>query len=108
MSMITTAEIMRIAELRDGLVTRGQLRKHGLSERQISRLVVADVLHPVFRGVYALVRPPWPLALRSVAVCLASPTVVISDMTAAAHWRLRRTPRDVLEAVVPASRLPRL
>jgi very-short-patch-repair endonuclease len=108
MSMITTAEIMRIAELRDGLVTRGQLRKHGLTERQISRLVLSRVLHPVFRGIYALAPPPWPLGRRALAACLASPGLVISDMTAAAHWRLRRTPRDVLEAVVIAPRLVRL
>ena len=108
MSMITIAEIMRIAELRDGLVTRDQLRKHGLSERQISRLVLAEVLHPVFRGVYALAPPPWTIALRSLAACLASPGLVVSDMSAAAHWRLRRAPRDVLEVVVPAPRLPRL
>ena len=108
MSMITTAEIMRIAELRDGLVTRDQLRKHGLSGPQVSRLVFAEVLRPVFRGVYAVSPPPWPLALRALAACLASPTVVVSDMTAAAHWTLRRTPRDVLEVVVPAPQLPRL
>jgi very-short-patch-repair endonuclease len=107
MSMILTAEIMRIAELRDGLVTRYQLQKHGLTERQISRLVVARVLQPVFRNVYALDPPPWPLHRRAHAACLAA-DVVVSDMTAAAHWRLRRTPRDVLEVVLEAPNYTRL
>ena len=108
MSMITTAEIMRIAELRDGLVTRDQLRKHGRTERQISRLVLAGLLHPVFRGVYALDPPPWPLSKRALGACLAAPHVVVSDMAAAAHWRLRRTPRDVLEVVVAQGQFVRL
>ena len=108
MSMITTAEIVRIAELRDGLVTRGQLKKHGLSETQISRLVLARVLHPVFRAVYALEPRPWSVAKRALAACLSTPGVVVSDMTAAAHWKLRRTPRDVLEVVIAEPRLARL
>ncbi len=108
MSMITDAEIMRIAELRDGLVTRHQLRKHGLSDPQISRLVMARLLHPVFRAVYATSPPPWPLATRALGACLAAPDAVLSDMSAAAHWRLRRTPRDVLELTVKAPRYVRL
>jgi hypothetical protein len=107
MSMILTAEIMRIAELRDGLVTRYQLQKHGLTERQISRLVGAQVLRPVFRHVYALDPPPWSLPRRAHAACLAA-DVVVSDMAAAAHWRLRRTPRDVLEVVLEAPNYARL
>jgi very-short-patch-repair endonuclease len=108
MSMITTSEIMRLAELRDGLVTRHQLRKHGLSDPQISRLVMANVLCPVFRGVYAMTPPPWPLTTRALGACLAAPGAVVSDMSAAAHWRLRRTPRDVLEVVVKSPRFIRL
>ncbi len=108
MSMITTAEIMRIAELRDGLVTRDLLRKHGLPARHVSRLVEARVLHPMFRSVYALDPGPWPVARRALAACLAAPGVVVSDMSAAAHWRLRRTPRDVLEVVIESPRLARL
>jgi hypothetical protein len=108
MSMVTIAEIMRIAELRGGLVTQDQLRKHGLSDRQISRLTGTRVLHSVFRGVYALEAGPWPLGRRALAACLAAPEAVVSDMTAAAHWRLRRTPRDVLEMVVRYPRQVRL
>jgi hypothetical protein len=108
MSMITTAEIMRIAELRDGLVTRDQLRKHGLTARHLSRLVGATVLHPMFRSVYALEPGPWPLPKRALAACLAAPRVVLSDMSAAAHWRLRRTPRDVLEMAIETPGLARL
>lgn len=108
MGMIITAEIMRLAELRDGLVTRDQLRKHGLSDGQISKLVAGRVLHVVFKGVYALEPGPWPLSKRALGACLATPRTVVSDMTAASHWRLRRTPRDVLEVVVEAPRLVRL
>jgi hypothetical protein len=108
MGMVITHEIMRLAELREGLVTRGHLQKHGLSNGQIKYLGEQRLLHPVFRGVDALEPPPWTLAKRTLAACLASPGVVVSDMSAAAHWRLRKTPRDVLEVVVKAPRLVRL
>jgi hypothetical protein len=108
MSMITMAEIMRIAELRGGLVSRSQLRKHGLTDRHLSRLVGARALHPVFRSVYALEPGPWSLGQRALAACVAAPNAVVSDMSAAAHWRLRRTPRDVLEVAIESPRLCRL
>ncbi len=65
-------------------------------------------MHCVFKAVYSLDPAPWPLAKRALAACLASPSVVTSDMTAAAHWKMRRTPRDVLEVVVEAPRFVRL
>ena len=108
MSMITTAEIMRIAELRDGLVTRTSSESTASPNARSRDSSSLGVLHPVFRGVYAstAARGRWPSGhSRRVP---GVPDVVVSDMTAAAHWRLRRTPRDVLEVVVAQPRLVRL
>ena len=57
MSMVTFTEIMRIAELRDELVTLGQLRKHGLSHDTIRRLGQVPAAHA--RLPRCVQRGPW-------------------------------------------------
>jgi len=108
MSMVTINEIMRIAALRDELVTDRQLRKHGLSRDTVAHLVRERVLTPVFRQVYSVTPGPFDDARRSVALCLAVPDGVLSHQTAAAHWQLRRAPRGMLDLTVRAPRQVRL
>jgi hypothetical protein len=108
MSMVTHNEIMRIAALRDDLVTDRQLRKHGLSRDTVAHLVHARVLTPVFRQVYSVTPGPIDEARRALALCLAVPHGVLSHQTAAAHWQLRRAPRGMLDLTVRAPRQVRL
>jgi hypothetical protein len=108
MSMVTVNEIMRIAALRDELVTRHQLRKHGLSRDTVNHLVNSRVLTPVFREVYSVTPGPIDDARRALALCLAVPAGVLSHQTAGAHWQLRRAPRGMLDLTVRAPQQVRL
>src|SRR4051794_29253783 len=101
MSMITITEVMRIAELRDQLITLRQLRKHGLSNDVIHHWVKDRLLTPVFRGVYSVLPGVVSDERRALAACLAAPFAVLSHQSAAAHWKLRRAPRRMLELTVP-------
>ena len=106
--MVTVNEIMRIAALRDELVTLHQLRKHGLSRDTVAHLVHSRVLTPVFRGVYSVTPGPIDDARRAIALCLAVPVGVLSHQTAGAHWQLRRAPRGMLDLTIRAPQQARL
>jgi very-short-patch-repair endonuclease len=103
MSMVSD-EIMRVAEQRNGLVTRDQLRSLGLSYQGIGRLTRSGLLHPVRDPVLTRVFQVEPGMLdfeqRALAVCLEDDGVTISHGTAAQLWNLRRAPRNQLEVVV--------
>jgi hypothetical protein len=107
-STTTITEIMRIAELRDELITIGQLRKLGLSSGAVARLVRSRLLTPIYRGVYTVVPGPISDERRILAACLAAPGAVVSHQSAAAHWHLRRAPRGSLDVTVLAPRQVRL
>jgi very-short-patch-repair endonuclease len=108
MSMVTITEIMRIAELRDELITVGQLRKLRLSPHAVYRLVKSGVLSPVVRGVFSVVPGPVSDERRLLATCLSVPGGVVSHQSAAAHWHIRRAPRGSLDLTVRAPRQVRL
>src|SRR3954447_2920508 len=108
MSMVTLNEIMRIAALRDDLVTYRQLRKHGLTSDAVAHLVQVRILTPVFRQVYSATPGPIDDRRRALALCLAVPDGVLSHQTAATHWQLRRAPRGMLDLTVQAPRQVRL
>ena len=78
------------------------------SRRTVVHLVREQVLTPVFRQVYSVTPGPFDHARRSLALCLAVPDGVLSHQTAAAQWRLRRAPRDMLDLTVRAPRQVRL
>jgi very-short-patch-repair endonuclease len=108
MSMVTVTEIMRIAELREELITLGQLRKLGLSSDAVYRLTKSGVLTPIYRSVYSVVPGPVNDVRRMLAACLAVGGGVISHQSAGAHWHLRRAPRGSLDLSVHALRQVRL
>jgi very-short-patch-repair endonuclease len=99
---------MRIAALRDELITYGQLRKHGLTRQAVVHLIRNRVLTPVFRQVYSVTPGPIDDRRRALALCLAVPDGVVSHQTAATHWQLRRAPRGMLDLTVRAPKQVRL
>jgi len=68
----------------EGLVSREQLERLGLSRRRIERWVADGRLHPVFRAVYALGHRNLGSGARARAASLACPGAVISHRSAAA------------------------
>lgn len=99
--------IDRLARPQLGLVTLGQTRSAGVTERQIRTRTDRDALERVQRGVYrtAGVRPTWEQRL--LAACLsAGAGAVASHRAAAVLWGLAETPAPV-EITVPLARSPR-
>jgi very-short-patch-repair endonuclease len=94
-------EIVRIAERRLNLVTTGDLKRLGLSNRSIQRRAARGQLRTLVRNVYATVPPPDDAPRRELALCLFHPAAVISHASAAAFWGIRRAPKDHVDVTVP-------
>jgi very-short-patch-repair endonuclease len=93
------AEIASIATRRHGVVTRAQLVAAGVSESGISDRVAAGRLHRVHRGVYAVGHPRLSDHGRWMAAVLAcGEGAVLSHLSAAELWGLRRRARRLSEA----------
>ena len=97
--------IGRIADRQHGVVSHEQLRAAGVSRRVIERAVEAGRLRPLFRGVYAvghraLSREGWCMA----ALLVCGEDAVLSHLTAAVLWDLRRGPVKPIEVIVPGDR----
>jgi hypothetical protein len=101
----------RAAELaarQHGVVSREQLRRCGLSDRQITRATALSRLHAVHRGVFAVGHDRLSASGRRAAAVLAcGPGVALGYRTAAAHWNLRSVSGPTIEIVVPRSSRPR-
>ncbi len=95
------ANIVRIAERRLRLVTDDEVQRLGLSPRSLRRWVESGELHRVLPGVLATHPGPYDDQQRALAVCLSIPGAVLSHATAAAHWGIRRAPKDRVEVTVP-------
>lgn len=84
-----------------GNITRRQLLELGLSSNAIANRIRIGLLHPVFRGVYAVgTRPITPLQRAAAAVLACGPHAALaagSAMTLWGFWRRWDTP---FEAVV--------
>jgi very-short-patch-repair endonuclease len=82
--------IAKLAARQRGLITRQQLLALAVSSSAIARAVARHRLHPVHRGVYALVpRSALPaLALEQAALLACGPRALISHTSAAALWGL--------------------
>jgi len=90
-----------VAAAQRGMITRAQLIAVGFSQRSVDRRVARGVLHPLFRGVFALGHPALqPLAAETAALLYAGDDCVLSHETAAAIWGLRRTPDVVSMTLV--------
>lgn len=94
-------DIVRIAERRQDLITRGDLERLGLSKKAIQRRLAAGQLRPVAPGVYTAMEVPDGAPRRELALCLAYPDAVISHESAARYWGVRRAPKDRAEITVP-------
>jgi very-short-patch-repair endonuclease len=87
-------ELDHVATRQYGLVTNGQLRKLGLSQRQVDWRVARGVLIRVRYLVYRVAGSPvrWEQSVLS-AILGAKANAVISHQTAAALWNLRHSDR---------------
>lgn len=99
MSMIQH-EIMRLAELRNGLVTKQQLLQLDLSHHQIARLLRSKFLQVARRNVYCTTAATRVMEQATV-ICLGAPLAVLSQHAAAEHWGFRRAIRGRLEISIP-------
>lgn len=84
------AQLASVAARQRALVTRRQLRALGVSSSAIGRALARGRLHPIHRGVYALVeRSALPvLAIEQAALLACGSRALISHGSAAALWGL--------------------
>src|SRR5438309_4181762 len=81
------ARIHRRAERHHGLITRAELHRCGVSDRQIAGLVRAGYLIRLHRGVYRLPAAPESARQQALAGCLAIGNhAFASHLTAACVW----------------------
>jgi hypothetical protein len=73
-----------------GVVCDTELRALGITEQRTRALVDASILIPVHRHVYRLRSTPVTLESRGRAICLASPTAVITGRAGGKLWGVRR------------------
>lgn len=96
------------AAAQHGVVTRTQLRRLGLSDRQITRAIAHARLHPVHRGVFAVGHRRLSVhGRRAAAVLACGAGAALGYRSAAAHWDLRATSSPTTDVVVSRSSRPR-
>jgi Transcriptional regulator, AbiEi antitoxin len=94
--------VAALAARQYGVVSRGQLRELGLSDRSITQRVAAGRLHRLHHGVYAVGHTvvvghgPW-----MAAVLACGPAAVLSHASAGAPWDLRRSAATIIDVTVP-------
>jgi very-short-patch-repair endonuclease len=105
---MSTADVsvLRVAELRNDLITTEQLHELGLNNQVIKRKVAAGLLVRVRRGLFTTRSLPLSQELRGVAACLAVPDGVLSHTTAAVHHGIRAARSSWVELTIPAGRKP--
>ena len=94
--------IAELAAKQHGMVSRWQLLEIGLSTDAIDRRIRDGLMHPVFRGAYAVghpTLPPWGRANAAVLAC--GPDALLSHRSAGELWGLLRTSRYVIDVTVP-------
>jgi hypothetical protein len=88
-----------------GVIARGQLRGHGVSDSAIKHAISTGRLHFVFRGVFALGRAPVERRGRLFAATLAcGEGAVVSHRTAAASMGLLDRAPVAIDVIAPAGR----
>ncbi len=104
----TLARVHRFADRSFGLVTRNDLRRCGLSESAIGRLVEVGLLVRVYRGVYRLPGTPSSLEQRALAAVWACGVgAVAAGPMSADLWGLLERPSGLVVVTVPYPRDPK-
>jgi very-short-patch-repair endonuclease len=99
------AVIATLATRQEGIVTRDQLRAVGLSEDAIDRLIRANRLHMIHRGVFAVGHRRLSREGRYLAAVLAcGDGAVLSHRSAADLWELRATKELKIDVIAPTHR----
>ncbi|HET9677424.1 MAG TPA: type IV toxin-antitoxin system AbiEi family antitoxin domain-containing protein [Solirubrobacterales bacterium] len=94
-----------LAASQHGVVSRGQLRRLGMSDAAISRAAEAGRMHPLFRGIYAVGHPRVTERARLRAAALAcGPETFISHRSAAALLGLLDKGPVVIDVIAPGDR----
>jgi very-short-patch-repair endonuclease len=87
-----------------GVVARRQLLELGMGSEAVRWRVREGRLHPVHRGVYAVGRPELSQEGRWMAAVLAcGPGAVLSHLSAAALWKIRRAGQDAIQVSLHAA-----
>jgi hypothetical protein len=90
-----------------GVVAREQLLALGSSAKEISGMVRRGLLHPLYRGVYAVGHTRVVPHARLIAALLScGPASFLSHRTAAAAWGLRELNLRRIEVTVPGDTPP--
>lgn len=96
--------IATLADLQHGVVARAQLLGRGLTARQVERRVQARRLRRLYYGVYAVGH--WRLTVEGrwmAAVLACGPGAVLSHVTAAIAWEIRRSASGLIHVTVPTT-----
>jgi predicted transcriptional regulator of viral defense system/very-short-patch-repair endonuclease len=96
--------MLRFAARHHDVLTRGDLRALGLTNREIEHRIRSGLLHRLFRGVYAVGRPTVTERGRwRAAVAACGPKTLLSHWSAAALWAMRRSSTSRVHVSTPLS-----
>jgi hypothetical protein len=102
------ADACSLVRRQHGVITRRQLLMLGYTSAAIQHGLDTRVLHPLFRGVYAVGRREVTRQGMWIAAVLScGPGAVLSHRSAAALWGIRRYWPGEIEVTVPNTRQPR-
>jgi hypothetical protein len=100
-------KIAQIAAGQQGNITREQLLGLGMSSTSITRWCRLGRLYPVFRGVYAVGRPPTtPLEKAAAAVLACGDRAALSHSSAMTFWGFWKRWDEPFEVSVAGDRRP--
>jgi very-short-patch-repair endonuclease len=107
--MLVLVSIEELADSHDGVVTREQALRGGLTVRQVQHRIRTGQWIPLHPGVYLVGRrEPDQQASTRAAAAWAGSDAVASGLTAAWWWGLRDWAPGAAEVTVPRARSPRL
>ncbi|HET9162651.1 MAG TPA: type IV toxin-antitoxin system AbiEi family antitoxin domain-containing protein [Solirubrobacterales bacterium] len=96
------ARVAAVATRQKGVIDLEQLRDAGVSPRAASRRAARGSAHRLYRGVYAVGHEAIGEEGRLLAAVMAcGPGAMLSHLSAAALWRLRKPMPEVVDVLVP-------
>ena len=85
-----------------GVIALSDLRRLGVTDHQIRRLLRVRLLTPYTRGVFRLAAAPETMEQRMALACAVHPRVMVSHVSAGRMWNVRRLGADQrLHVMVP-------